>query len=214
MIITSLLDTDTYKLSMLYFIWKNTPNARVKYRFVCRNNGIKLGFLERKIRQELLSFINLRFTDDDIKYLKGLRYLSNNYTDYSFFDYLKTYQTAYCNDAISVWNDNGELNIEIQGLWTDTILYEVPILAIVNELYFRQLAAKSPEIPWKDQGLLLLDHEADLVNTCPDFVFSEFGTRRRFSKEWQEIALCRLREKLTKGRGHLVGTSNLYLARK
>lgn len=216
-IINSLLDTDQYKISMLYFVWKNAPNAKVKYRFVCRNHDVKLGFLQEKVRQEVLDMCNLRFTSEEINYLKKLRYLSNNYTDYSFFDFLENYDLGNRNNNILLWSENGDLNIEIEGLWINTILYEVPVLAIVNELYFQHVLEESTGTKFENyekNGMMILDEKIDFVKNHPMkdyFKFCEFGTRRRFSGNWQDKVLVKLKDELPK---NLVGTSNLYLANK
>lgn len=210
-IITSLLDDDIYKFSMMYFVWKNTPNAKVKYRFVCRNKDVKLGFLVEDVRREILAMFDLRFTDEDISYLKTLRYLSNNFTDYSFFDFLKEFRMGNRSNKISLWEENGDLFFEISGKWVDTILYEVPVLAIINELYFRTIIKKNPEFDWRKHGEDKLNEKIALVKTNPYFKFCEFGTRRRFSGEWQDFVV----NKLVEGcKNNLVGTSNLFLARK
>ena len=214
-IITSPLDNDLYKFSMLYFVWKNAPNAIVKYRFTCRNKDIKLGFLSEAVKREISAMFDLRFSNEDIDYLKKLRYLSNNYTDFSFFEFLKEYRMGNYLNKISVWEENGDLMCEIEGKWISTILYEVPVLAIINELYYRSITESNAylncPIKYEEIGQRNLNEKIELILKNPYFKFSEFGTRRRFSKKWQDFVVGELSKNC---KNNLVGTSNLFLARK
>ena len=202
MIIHSLLDTDLYKFTMMQVVLHQFPQANVQYRFKCRNEGIDLcGYIDQ-INLELDELCELRFTQDELDYLRSLRFIKDD-----FVEFLRIFQLS--RDYISV-EANDELEIVIQGPWVHTILFEVPVLAIVNQIYF----ADQHYNPDYVEGERRLYDKIDLVKSHPDnshFVLSDFGTRRRFSREWQEKVVSTLKDHLFE---NLAGTSNVYLAKK
>src|SRR5512139_2114067 len=127
MIIRSLLDTDLYKFSMMQVVLHQYPGADVEYRFKCRNPGVDLVPYIEEIRAELEQLCTLRFTADELDYLRGWRYIKSD-----FVDFLGLFQlnTKYVEIAPSD-QANGEIEIRIRGPWLHTILFEVPLLAIV-----------------------------------------------------------------------------------
>ena len=198
-IITSILDTDLYKITMHQCVFHQYPDTSVRYTFKCRNDGVKLGFLSEQIRDEVNSMKDIKLTLDEETYLRyNLKFLSEDY-----IDYLTDYR--FRPDEVRVKDFHGDLQIEIEDSWLSTILWEVPLLAIVNELYFRETTdAKTIE----GKGIMNLRDKINLIRQYPTFTFAEFGTRRRYSKEWQEYVLLTLKTSLPQ----LVGTSNVKLA--
>jgi nicotinate phosphoribosyltransferase len=204
MIIPSLLDTDLYKFTMMQVVLHQFPGAQVEYRFKCRSTNIDLSPCVPEIREEIRHLCALRFTREELAYLRGLRFLKSD-----FVDLLRLFQLD--ESFIQVSADpaaQGGIDITIRGPWLHTILFEVPVLAIVSEVWFRRTA------PGLDTaaGINRLADKIALVTSHedPEFRISDFGTRRRFSHLWQAAVLRTLKEGLGE---RLTGTSNLHFAR-
>ena len=133
MIITSLLDTDLYKFTMMQVVLHQFPGAQVEYKFKCRNPGVQLAPFVDEIRSEIRSMCSLNFKDSELRYLRSLRFIKSDFVDFlGLFRLNEKY--------IQVTPlDNGEIDITIAGPWLHTILFEIPVLAIVNEVYFRNI---------------------------------------------------------------------------
>ncbi len=213
MIIASLLDTDLYKFTMMQVVLHQFPGAQVEYRFKCRNPGVNLAVHADEIRQEIRALCNLRFQDDELAYLRSLRFIKSDFVDFlGLFKLNEKYITV---TALPT----GELEIVIEGPWLHTILFEIPVLAIVNEVYFRNSQPK----PDLDEGRRRLDIKiAELREAgLGDLKIADYGTRRRFSRAWHEEVLRVLAAKLGTVRspgqtgaapGQLAGTSNVLQA--
>ncbi len=202
MIIQSLLDTDLYKFTMMQVVLHQFPQSQVEYRFKCRDEGVDLKPYAEEIRAEILELCTLRFSQDELEYLKHLRFIKDD-----FVEFLRLFQLN--SDYIKVSVED-ELEIVIQGPWLHTILFEVPVLAIVNEIFFAANAIN----PDYAEGERRLYDKIDLIKVHKDssgFLMSDFGTRRRFSRDWQERVVTILQDKLE---ANLAGTSNVYLAKK
>src|SRR5690348_3068548 len=137
MIIDSLLDTDLYKFSMMQVVLHQYPAAQVEYRFKCRNPGIDLVPYVDEIRAELKALCQLRFTPDELDYLRTWRFIKSDFVDFLALFQLNEKYVAISPSVAA----NGEIDIRIRGPWLHTILFEVPLLAIVNEVYFRHAGA-------------------------------------------------------------------------
>ena len=207
MIIESLLDTDLYKFTMMQCVLHQFPGAEVKYRFRCRTPGVDLGQYADEIREEIAHLCALRFRDEELAYLNSLRFIKADFVEFlSLFQLKEKY--------IHVSKDPAQpagIDIMAEGPWLHTILFEIPVLAIVNEVYFRHAVP----VPDYDEGLRRLNAKIDLVLNEPDnenFRLSDFGTRRRFSARWQEKVIQVLMQRLPKT--IFTGTSNCDLARR
>lgn len=199
--ISSLLDTDLYKLTMMQYVYNCFPATLVEYAFCCRSHDVSLGFLADDVHFQLQKLCKLNFSHDELLYLKKLGYFSDD-----FLSYLKNFRLDMKYVAITRSN-TGQLEINIKGPWLETILFEVPLLALINESYFRTLThgslAKGRErLQQKIQKLKKLE---------PSFKFVDFGTRRRFSKNWQLEIDRTLKEQLPL---NFAGTSNVWLAKE
>lgn len=206
MIIRSLLDTDLYKFSMMQVVLHQYPGAEVEYRFKCRNPGIDLVPCIDEIHAELAHLCSLRFTPDELEYLRSWRYIKSD-----FVDFLGLFQlnTKYVEIAPSD-RATGEIEIRIRGPWLHTILFEVPLLAIVNEVYFR---TTQPQLDLT-VGRERLRAKIAQLRDAPGYAdcrIADYGSRRRFSREWHEEVVTTLRDGLGE---QLAGTSNVWLARK
>ncbi len=207
MIIESLLDTDLYKFTMMQCVLHQFPGAEVAYRFRCRNVGVELGPYADEIRDEIHHLCSLRFKDEELEYLAGLRFIKSDFVDFlSLFHLKEKYITVKADSEAP----NG-IDITIEGPWLHTILFEIPVLAIVNEVYFRH---KMPVADEKE-GMKRLRAKIDLIRNEPDndnLKITDFGTRRRFSRAWQTTVTETLIREL--GREKFAGTSNVDLARR
>lgn len=207
MIIESLLDTDLYKFTMMQCVLHQFPGAEVAYRFRCRNVGVELGPYADEIRDEIHHLCSLRFKDEELEYLAGLRFIKSDFVDFlSLFHLKEKYITVKADSEAP----NG-IDITIEGPWLHTILFEIPVLAIVNEVYFRH---KMPVADEKE-GMKRLRAKIDLIRNEPDndnLKVTDFGTRRRFSRAWQTTVTETLIREL--GREKFAGTSNVDLARR
>lgn len=205
MIIDSLLDTDLYKFSMMQVVLHQFPAAQVQYRFKCRTPGVDLRPYLDEIRAEVHHLCQLRFADDELDYLRGLRFLTSD-----FIDFLGLYHMPERCIAIREGDAPGEISIEIQGPWLHTILFEIPVLAIVNEVYFRN-TRPHPDL---QEGRRRLQDKMSLVRNDPalaEFRLADYGTRRRFSKAWHDEVVATLKNQM---QPYFVGTSNVLLARR
>ncbi len=203
MIIRSLLDTDLYKFTMMQAVLHQFPGAQVEYRFKCRNAGIVLSPLADEVNREIDALCELRFSNDELDYLRSLRYVKSDFVDFlALFHFNRTH--------ITVRPSGDDLEILINGPWLHTILFEVQVLAIVNEVYFRRTQPQ----PDYAEGRKRLNAKLDLVHALPvdlGFSFADYGTRRRFSHDWQRevLATVKAREPHT-----FVGTSNAFFAKE
>ncbi|MDQ0069020.1 nicotinate phosphoribosyltransferase [Variovorax boronicumulans] len=188
MIIHSLLDTDLYKFTMMQVVLHHFPGARVEYRFKCRNPGVDLAQFAGQIRDEVRSLCSLQFRDAELAYLRSMRFIKSDFVD---FLGLFRLNEKYIN---IIPQSSGELEIRIQGPWLHTILFEIPVLAIVNEVYFRN-TQKKPDI---DEGRRRLETKITQLQDAglADLKIADYGTRRRFSKDWHEEVLRTLNSRL------------------
>ncbi|TXD97700.1 nicotinate phosphoribosyltransferase [Psychrobacter frigidicola] len=216
-IITSLLDNDLYKFTMLQAMLHQFPQTHGVYRFRCRNNedaSYPLADIKDALEQQLDSLCELRFLQDELDYLRGLRFMRSD-----FVDYLELFKLKRRFITVST-DDEGRLFIDIEGPMIQAMFFEVFVLAIVNELYFNALS--NPSVI--EEGQRRLDEKVALLHNYteqqtaqkkivdePPFIVADFGTRRRFSKVWQAHVV----ETLHKAEPKIVsGTSNVFLAKK
>ncbi|WP_225721192.1 nicotinate phosphoribosyltransferase [Candidatus Vallotiella sp. (ex Adelges kitamiensis)] len=206
MIITSLLDTDLYKFTMMQVVLHHFPAASVEYRFHCRTRGINLALYIDEIRGQIRHLCQLQFTDDELDYLRQLRFIKSDFVDFLALFELKE---KYIRIEPSL-KANGEIEIVVRGPWLHTILFEIPVLAIVNEVYFRN----TQRSPAYNDGRARLVGKIVMLNSRSDYTdckIADYGTRRRFSKKWHEEVILTLMSGL---RQQLSGTSNVYYAMK
>ena len=205
MIIQSLLDTDLYKFTMMQVVLHHFPGAQAEYRFKCRTEGVDLRPDLDGIERELADLCRLRFRDEELAYLRSLRFLKSDFVDFlGLFQFNEKYVRTGLGDK------PGEIEITIRGPWLHTILYEIPVLAIVSELYFRRTQPR----PDLEEGRRRLKAKIGLVRTVEpelDFRISDFGTRRRFSLAWHEEVVQSLKREVPQ---HFAGTSNVWFAQR
>ena len=199
-IIKSFLDTDLYKITQQQAVYHQYPLAQVFYEFKCRNVGINLGFLAEELKEQIMSWSDLRITPQEASDLRKVGFFAEDFIRFLENDFKLN------PSEISVINNNGELEVTINGKWIDTIWYEVPILATVNELYFNHQNKSDNHLLEAEE---ILRNKLHLIKDLPNFKYAEFGTRRRFSGYWQEQALQTQLEMVP---NNIVGVSNVKLA--
>ncbi len=209
-IINSLLETDLYKFSMGMAIYHQFPDYKTTWTFKCRNKDVFFTpEMVEEIKEQLVAYCNLRFSEDELAYLDNIKWFKGSY-----IDFLRIWQPRYEDFEITTDSDCG-LTIETKGTWLNTSMYEIPTLAIVNEVYFRmQYDYDELMESFKER----LEDKFNKLKTCKWYArnFSEFGLRRRLSSEAQEMAV----EKFTHLKDTIgcnsvfIGTSNVYLAKK
>lgn len=211
MIITSLLDTDLYKFTMMQVVLHQFPGAQVEYRFKCRNAGAPgvsdLAPYVREIREEIRALCSLHFQDAELAYLRGMRFIKSDFVDFlGLFHLNEKYVSV---KALP----SGEIEVVIEGPWLHTILFEIPVLAIINEVYFRNTQKLADVM----EGRKRLDAKIGLLKGegLSTLKIADYGTRRRFGQAWHEEVLRTLIARLGAGTaGQFAGTSNVLFAMK
>ena len=205
-IINSLLETDMYKFSMGQVIYHQFSDYKTTWTFKCRNKDVRFTKeMVDEIKRQIKMYCELRFTKEELEYINNIKWIKGSYVDF-----LKLWQPQYEDFYISDEGDSG-LTIETTGTWLNTSMYEIPTLAIVNEVYFR-MAYDYEEL--FDSFKSKFEEKFGWLRMTRGFhnraTFSEFGLRRRLSAEAQELAVKRLADIGST----FVGTSNVYLAKK
>lgn len=208
-IITSLLETDMYKFSMGQAIYTQFPEYKTTWTFKCRNKDVHFTKeMVKEIKQQIKHYCKLRFKEKELKFLDKIEWIHGAY-----IDFLRVWRPRYKDFKISNDAECG-LFIEAKGTWVNTSMYEIPVLAIVNEVYFR-MAYNYEELFASFKERLEEKVQALIDGTYDIGVFSEFGLRRRLSAEAQELAVKMLAENNPKfHNSKCIGTSNVYLAKK
>ena len=212
-IINSLLETDAYKPNMNAVCLEKFSTDRCTWAFRCRNNDVRFtDEMVAEIEAQIDHFCTLRFTDEEREWLSvKFPWLKKSYIDFLRY-WTPCRENITINSPDHVWYNNCGLTIQASGSWLDTMMYEIPILAIVNEVYF---AFKCEDYYSHIIDLFKEVTEAKIAKIVNgEFeigAFSEFGLRRRLSGETQDWLVRALIANNVPG---FVGTSNVYLAKK
>lgn len=205
MIIKSILDTDLYKLSMMNYVLELFPNTKVTYKFKNRGSQrFNQDFLT-ELQKEINNLANLKLTNEEYFYLKE----KFPYLTHGFLGYLKNFRYNPKNVVIRLTEDNN-LELEIKGLWVETIKFEVVLMAIISELYFKII---DTDWNYKGQEEKALEKIKKLSeNKC---LFIDMGSRRRRSFKNQELVIETFTNYSRKNtNSSFLGTSNIYFSRK
>ncbi|MBR5263826.1 MAG: nicotinate phosphoribosyltransferase [Clostridia bacterium] len=202
-IITSLLDIDLYKFNMDQVIFHKHTDLCGEYYFKCRNEGIVFSEeMVEEINAQIDHLCRLRFTKSELEYLRSIRFLKNDYVEFlRLWHPLRDYVTV-------SRTEEGELNIVVNGPLFSAMQFEIYLLEIVNEVYFRM--AYDYEALKRSAEEKLEQKLKEFNEGKYSFKFAEFGCRRRLSREWQDVVIKRFCTE-TK---NCVGTSNVYFAMK
>nr|WP_295775068.1 nicotinate phosphoribosyltransferase [Rhodoferax sp.] len=211
-VIHSLLETDLYKFTMQQPMLHSMPTNQAEYRFVCRNTpAFPLAELAEDVNAQLDALCALRFTDDELGYLEALRYLSSDY-----IDFLRLFQ--FQRRFITVSTEGDTLHVVAKGPQVHVMGFEIYVLAIINELYFRRLAQGAAHdaalaearVRLQAKIALLRDYASNGPARRHPLEFFDFGVRRRFSGAWQQEVATTLAREVPE---FFKGTSNVYLAK-
>jgi nicotinate phosphoribosyltransferase len=205
-IITSLADTDLYKITMQQAALHHYPALQTTWLYDCRNPGVDLRPILPEIREQIAHVAALQYTEEELRFLSGLSYIKPD-----FIDFLRIFRMN--PDAVEIRETGEKVDIRVHGTWCHRGKWEIYILSIISEIYNRRTY---PD-PNYEEGRRRLREKVAMVKEFlrrnPSIIFRliEFGTRRRFSKAWQEEVLGFLMESLPEC---LVGTSNVDMARR
>lgn len=211
-IITHLTDTDAYKFSMGQAIFHQFNSDETTWTFKCRNKDVYFTpEMTDEIARQIKAYCNLHFTEEELGYLSTIKWLHKDY-----IDFLRFWHPRF-EDFTITRNAECGLAIETKGTWLSTSQYEIPVLAIVNEVYFTMkydIYKLELEMNKRTNNKIaeIRMHGKDNPFFTGSAVFSEFGTRRRLSKKAQESMVVGFGESY--GIKGFIGTSNVYLAMK
>lgn len=199
-IITSILDTDAYKLHMQQAVFHHYPDVTVNAQFRCRSDDL-LGQYADQIAHQVKLMESLALTEDEFAYLSHISFFKPDY-----LNWLKNWH--FNSQLLTIKNEGGQLVIQIEGKWVDVILWEVPLLAVISEIVHKD---RSPNIG-VDQALVRLKDKLAIFDTndidMSGFYLMDFGTRRRYSFAVQEAVVSYLQNHFT----NFNSSSNYLLA--
>lgn len=206
-VITSLLDTDLYKFTMWQTMLHRHPQTQAEYRFVCRNQpAFPLTQLLDEVNAELDALCALSFNEDELRYLGGLRYIKSDFVD---FLRIFRFQRAF----IEAFAEGEQLRIVAKGPQVHVMAFEIFVLAIVNELYFRRFDRAAAEAEGRrrlEAKIAVIEAFVQQPALRHPFELFDFGVRRRFSRPWQREVVQAFSARLPQV---FKGTSNVRLAR-
>ena len=211
-IVRSLLDTDFYKLLMHQFIYLRYPNVEVGFALANRTKSVRLAEeIDMGELREHLDFVRgLRFRPSEIVWLRGQSF----YGQHGLFEesYLHHLKTLHLPDYELGAGEDGQIRLEFHGPWTQTTLWEIYALEIINELRYRRIMrGMSPsqlDIMYARAKVKLYDKLVRLRGV-EGLAITDFGTRRRHSHLWQEHCILTAKEVLGDS---FTGTSNAFFA--
>lgn len=210
-IISSLFDAnDFYKFTMGQFVWQRYLGTEVISAFRNRTKKVRLAEIIDlgQLREELDHVRSLRFNNSELHYLRG----TNEYGDRMFCEPYLEFLKGLALPQYELGTDGAEINLRFPGPWEKQIYWETIALAIVNELYARALMKPLSRFEQEtvlSTGRLRLAEKIKFLRENPTIVFSDFGSRRRFSGEWQAYVNDVLCEEVP---NQFLGSSNTYLA--
>ncbi|MBI2056216.1 MAG: nicotinate phosphoribosyltransferase [Candidatus Sungbacteria bacterium] len=212
-IIQSRLDTDFYKLTMGQFVYHRYPEVRVMYEMKNRTKSVRIANFvdENDLRKELNHLQGICLTPKEYFNLRDLRFDGRRrmFQD----DYLDFFRGLFLPDY-RLEKEDGEYKLTFPGKWSEAIYWESPALAIVTELTYQGMmkqmssAERSLHIA---TGAERMVNKLKIIQNYPGISFMEFGTRRRFSREWQDYVIASAKMLVPQ---HLLGTSNVWMAMK
>ena len=207
-IVKSLLENDLYKFSMWQALMHSHPGAQATYNFICRSEPESpLSSLKDEIEREVENLCSLHFTQDELDYLNSLSYIKDDFVDYlTLFRFQRRFLT------IETVGDN--LAIQASGPLVHVMGFEIFILYIVSELYYRRMDTDGVLEDARRrlrEKIGFLKNESGIDDPDSPFIMFDFGLRRRYSAEWQREVLATLTRELP---NQFKGTSNVYLAKE
>lgn len=198
--IKSILDQDFYKVLMQQVVFFRFPLLNVEYKFIDRNDTIyPIGFTQ-KLREEVDKMASLKLTNEEKEWLSKLPGINKYYLDWLFEYKFNPKEVTISEDC------NNRLSIRVEGLWLSTILWEVPLLALISELYYKETGCKFNQTDFAKKTIA--------KKQSLTFPFADFGTRRRFLFDSQDLLVAIMKNTKVSDENYFLGTSNMYLAMK
>jgi len=198
--IKTILDNDLYKFTMQQAVYRLYPKARVRYKLTNRGGTPFPAGFAGLIKDRVAKMADLRLTREERVWLEK----TCPYFTKAYLDYLSSYR--YDPDQVEISQQGNTLSVGVQGPWCRTILWEVPLMAIISETYFKVI---SPEILSR-QAIRARNQTKAQIMSKAGLTFVEFGTRRRFSAANHAHFL---EDVLALEHHSMVGTSNVHFAR-
>ncbi len=197
----SILDNDFYKFTMQHAVIKLFPYAKARYQFINRGRHEFPENFSNRLREAINEMANLKLTKQEKEFLRE----TCPYLDPTYLDFLQGYR--YDPTEVTIEQNGTELKVSIEGFWYRTILWEVPIMALICELFYQETNQT------RQQDEMVIQTVEDKISKYRNLniVFAEFGTRRRHSFNVHDLVVRTLKEK---GEGTFIGTSNVHLAMK
>lgn len=202
-IIVSLLDTDLYKFNMDQVIFHKHTNLCGEYYFKCRTKDVYFtDEMIEEIKAQVDHLCTLRFKKEELDYLKSIRFIKDDYVEF-----LRLWHPI--RDYVTIKRgENEELSVVVSGPLFSAMQFEIYLLEIINEVYFRM---NYDYTELKNSAEIKLNEKIKAFQSGKyTFKFAEFGCRRRLSREWGDVVVRRLATETN----NCVGTSNVYLAMK
>ena len=210
----SLLDTDFYKLLMLQFIWKHFPRTRATFTLTNRTTNVPLGHIvdAQELREQLEATRELRFHKSELIWLAGNTF----YGKRGMFEpaFLAWLEHGFRLSDFELAMEDGQISLKFEGLWTETTLWEIYALSVVDELKTRASLKHLTELELDilyARAKTRLWEKMERMRGVPGLNLSDFGTRRRHSFLWQEYVVTAMSDVLGE---NFIGSSNTYLAYK
>lgn len=205
-IIQSLLDTDLYKFNMNQVMFHKHTDLIGEYIFKCRNNDVRFtSEMLDEINAQIDYLCTLTFTEDELNYLRSIRFIKPDYVEFlRLWRPIRDYVFTALNEF------TGELILHVKGPLFSCMQFEIYLLEIVNEVYFRMHPEASYNSLIGSARGKLCDKLLAFKDGTYNFKFAEFGCRRRLSREWEDELI----DLISNNIGNMVGTSNVYLAKK
>lgn len=196
-IIPTLLDTDLYKYTMQQSMVHRYPDAWARMEFHCRDDS-PLAVSKKQLKRQCEFLGELRLSSEELEWLEQLPFIAED-----FIEYLEKFRLD--PHAVTIEQNNGHLSLVIEGLWSEVTHFEIFLLAIISELHGHSFHGDVI-----GQGQQRLDEKLGQLPDDSTFKLVDFGTRRRFSRDWHYHVVETLKQRLP---GCFVGTSNLNLAK-
>ena len=197
--LSSILDNDFYKITMQQGVIRLFPRAKARYQFINRgNHSFPAGFADA-LREAVNSMALLKLTKEEKHFLQ----VTCPYLDPVYLDFLEGYR--FNPEEVQIAQQGDQLTVHIEGLWYRTILWEVPVMSVICELYYIMTGAQRiSNEQVMESARIKIENFRKLGVTV-----AEFGTRRRYSYEVHRLVLQALS---AYGKGSFIGTSNVHLA--
>lgn len=199
--IRSLLDNDLYKFTMQQAVHALYPRAEARYQFINRGGTPFPENFSRRLQQQVDQMATLQLSTDELQYLQEACYFLTPV----YLDFLTHYRFE--PEHVIIEQASGDMQLQVCGPWYKTILWEVPLLAMISELYFSMTGAET--LTREEARRLNVEKSEKLKDAGIDF--AEFGTRRRFSAKNQDLVI---KDILSVEGNTMIGTSNVHLAKK